>query len=188
MLKKIFWIYISVKHFLLKHERFTILKIDPPKILTHRGITFGKKVRIFWNSRIECIYKYNDEVYQPNIIIENDVSIQQNCHITCANKIFIGEKTSIINNVTITDILHPYDFGNPRFNKLHVGEITIGHDCFIGSNAVLLGNIKIGNNCTIGANTVLKDFTCDDYCIIAGIPGKIIKIYDKENNIWISKK
>ncbi len=56
----------------------------------------------------------------------------------------------------------------------------LGDNIFIGTGAKILGGIKIGNNVTIGANAVVvKD--APDGATIVGIPGRVIKISEKNN-------
>lgn len=52
--------------------------------------------------------RYLGDDFDPDIIIHKNVAIQQNCHIICTEHIEIGANTAIANNVTITDIDHPY--------------------------------------------------------------------------------
>jgi len=51
---------------------------------------------------------------------------------------------------------------------------TIGDNCFIGANSVIIGNISIGNNVVIGAGSVVTH-SFGDNVVIAGNPAKIIK-------------
>lgn len=52
---------------------------------------------------------------------------------------------------------------------------TIGDNCLIGSNAVIIGGVRIGNNVQIGANAVVtKDIP--DNCTVAGVPAEVVKI------------
>ena len=44
----------------------------------------------------------------------------------------------------------------------------------IGAGAKVLGNITIGDNVKIGANSVVVK-SVPDSCVVAGIPGKVIK-------------
>lgn len=50
----------------------------------------------------------------------------------------------------------------------------IGDNCFIATGAKILGDIKVGNNCVIVANCVVVT-DIPDNCVVAGIPGKVIK-------------
>ncbi|GAB1444321.1 hypothetical protein MASR2M39_31730 [Ignavibacteriales bacterium] len=119
------------------------------------------------------------------IIFNDYVSIQQNLHLTCAKKIEIGEWTAIAANVTITDIHHPYeDISLPiERQNIMVREVKIGKNCKIYNNAVILPGTSIGNHCTIGANSVVSG-VYPDYCVIAGIPARIIKRFNPNLNKW----
>lgn len=52
--------------------------------------------------------------------------------------------------------------------------ITIGNDVWIGMNATILYDVKIGNGVTIAAGAVVTH-DIPDYCVVAGVPAKIIK-------------
>ena len=63
------------------------------------------------------------------------------------------------------------------FKSNDIGEkrgIKIGNDVWIGMNAIILNGITIGNGVTIAAGSVVtKDVP--DYCVVAGVPGRIVK-------------
>ena len=62
------------------------------------------------------------------------------------------------------------------------GPITIGEGSWIGRNAVIL-SANIGRNCVVAAGSyVNKDVP--DYCVVAGVPAKIIKRYNMETKKW----
>ncbi|MDL2231940.1 acyltransferase, partial [Porphyromonadaceae bacterium OttesenSCG-928-L07] len=154
-------------------------------LITKSCIYSGEGVRVGKNARIEGVFKYNERSFKPKIVFGNRVSIEQNIHLTCASKIEIGNNTAIAANVSITDIHHPYtniDIPIER-QDIETKEVLIGEDCKIYNNVVILPGVKIGKHVTIGANSVVnKDIP--DYCVIAGIPAKIIKQYNFETKIW----
>lgn len=59
-----------------------------------------------------------------------------------------------------------------RFNALKLP--VIGDNVFIATGAKILGDVTIGNNCVIGANAVVINDVPDN-CVVAGVPAKIIK-------------
>ena len=60
-------------------------------------------------------------------------------------------------------------------------KITIGCNCFIGTNAVITKGVSIGQHCLIGANAVVtKSFP--DYSIILGVPGKKVGVVEVSLN------
>lgn len=148
----------------------------PMRILGKKCIFVGERVFIMDALRMEAVQKWKEVEYSPSIIIEDEVSIGQNCHITCANRIHIGRGSSILPNVLITDIEHEYVPNEALKNTgLKVGSVVIGNYVTIGMGARVLGhrNIVIGDNCVIGANAVVtKDIPPNS--IVAGIPAKII--------------
>lgn len=159
--------------------------VKKPIHITPKYIELGENVSIWYNARVEGVSKYNEVTFTPRIVMHDGVRIQQNLHLTCASRIEIGENTAIAANVTITDIHHPYtDINKPiESQDLEVSPVKIGKDCKIYNNAVVLPGTVIGNHVTIGANSVVKG-TFPDFCVVAGIPGVIIKRYDSATGEW----
>jgi len=153
--------------------------------LTPNCIHCGNNVFIFKNCRIEGVVKYNSQHYSPKINFQDNVSVQQNLHLTCANSITIGKNTAIAANVTITDIHHPYEnIKIPiEMQDITVKPVNIGEDCKIYNNVVILPGTVIGKHCSIGANSVVSGKFLD-YCVVVGAPAKIIKRYSFEHSRW----
>ena len=162
-----------------------IAYIKSPLKFSYKYIRWGKGLRVQKNCRIEAVTKYEGVRYIPSIILGNRVSFQQNAHVTCAERIEIGDNTAIASNVTITDIDHPYqDIYMPvERQPLKVKPVKIGRDCKIYNNAVILQGTVIGNHCVVGANSVVKG-EIPDYSIVVGCPARIIKRYNFKTNIW----
>lgn len=160
--------------------------IGKTMFITPKYISMGSNIAIWKNCRIEGINKYNNILFTPHITIEDEVSIQQNLHLTCANSIYIGEKTAIASNVTITDINHPYEDINKSIESQDIEYkfVYIGAGCKIYNNAVILPGTKIGSNCVIGANSVVNGIDIPDYSVVVGSPAKVIKRYNLNSNKW----
>ncbi len=105
----------------------------------------------------------------------------------------IGRFCSIAQNVSIGPGMHPshtFVSTSPYFwspakqcgatlvNKHlfeETGKVKIGHDVWIGQNAVIMDNISIGNGAIVAAGAiVIKDVA--PYSIVGGVPAKIIKM------------
>ena len=160
--------------------------VDSPIKITPFCISLGENVRFFKNCRIEGVFRYNKINFNPHIMIQNNVSVQQNLHLTCANSIVIGKNTAIASNVTITDIHHSYeDINIPIENQdIIVNKVEVGENCKIYNNSVLLPGCKIGNHVTIAANSVVKS-EIPDFCVVVGAPSKIIKRYNTKTKSWV---
>ena len=153
--------------------------------ISKKQISCGANVYIWKNGRIEAVTKWGNKTYFPDIIFEEGVSIQQNLHLTCAKKVFIGKNTAIVSNVTITDIIHLHTIPNlPILQQdIEVKEGYIGESSTIYSNVVILPGTIIGKNTIIGANSVVSGIF-PDYCVIVGAPAKIVKRYCFEQQKW----
>lgn len=101
--------------------------------------------------------------------------------------IFIGDSCSILGGAVITDINHIYyDVNTPiTAQGIECKAVTIGDECCIGMYAVILPGTTLGRHVIVGANSVVKG-EFPDNCVIAGVPAKIIKIYDELSKEWIT--
>jgi len=153
----------------------------PTFISRYRKIFIGKKVRILPGARIEV---FDD---QSSIYFNDNISIGQNFHIVSggAQKLTIGQDTTISANVFITNIEHEYREINKHVleQPLIGNNTTINSNCFIGYGAVIQAGTTLGKQCIVGANAVVRG-TFPDYSVIVGAPAKIVKRFDKKSKKW----
>ena len=97
------------------------------------------------------------------------------------DSIKIGNRTRVGANCKIIDNdFHPIELEYRRkgLNEYsHRAPITIGDDCFIGMNSIILKGTTLGNNVVVGAGSVVHG-SFPDNCVIAGNPARIIKHID----------
>jgi acetyltransferase-like isoleucine patch superfamily enzyme len=148
-------------------------------------ISIGSKVFIRDHARIECITQKENQIFTPHLILEEGVSIEQRCHITAADTLIIGKDTLISFDVSIQDTDHEYeDLSMPIGNQLLiVKKTTIGENCFIGSGAKIQAGTILGKHCVVGTNAVVRG-VFPDYCVIVGVPAKIVKHYNPKTKQW----
>jgi acetyltransferase-like isoleucine patch superfamily enzyme len=156
-----------------------------PISITYSCLNLGSFIQVRNNARIEGVYKYQGVNFKPVIRIENEVSIEQNVHITCAESIIIQSGTAIASNVTITDIIHPYEDIrlSPEKQIINTKSVLIGEDCKIYNNSVILPGVKIGKHSIIGANSVVN-MNIPDFCVAVGSPAKIVRRFDFDKKTW----
>lgn len=70
-----------------------------------------------------------------------------------------------------TECVSSYPFKNRTPQK---EGITIGNDVWIGMNVIILNGVTIGNGVTVAAGAVVTT-DVPDYCMVGGVPAKIIK-------------
>lgn len=161
------------------------VQIKRPLIFTNKRIVIGKRSIIGYHARIEEVLVHNNKEFKPIINIGENVRIEQNLHLTCANYISIGNNTSISANVTITDIHHTYL--NPDIpiedQDIEVKKVIIGKNCKIYNNAVILPGVIVGDNVTVGANSVVSN-NIPSFSVAVGSPAKVVKMYNMENKLW----
>ena len=71
----------------------------------------------------------------------------------------------------------PYIYNQDLFKKRRKEDfstVEIGHDVWIGANALIMGGVKVGSGAVIGAGAVVtKDVP--DYAVVVGCPAKILR-------------
>lgn len=146
-------------------------------LLSPQHISIGNNTSIMRHCVLETC---PNAQLQPNLTIGDNVSIGEYSHITCAQKIEIGDGLLTGRFVLITDNGH----GNSSVEEADIppilrpvysnGPIKIGKNVWIGDKVTILPNISIGDGAIIAANAVVtKDIPA--YTIAAGCPAKIVK-------------
>jgi acetyltransferase-like isoleucine patch superfamily enzyme len=98
------------------------------------------------------------------------------CYIQGAGGVEIGDYSIIAPGVGIISSNHDiYDYKEYVLSK-----VKIGRYCWIGMNAVILPNVELGDHTIVGAGSVVTKSFPEGYCILAGVPAKIIKTIDKD--------
>jgi acetyltransferase-like isoleucine patch superfamily enzyme len=161
--------------------------VEHPLFWTPEFITLGNNCHLWPGCRIEGISCDGSQHFLPHIVFGDNIGIQQNCHITAASTLTIGNDVNVLCGAMITDIDHGYDDLQINFanQPLRVVETQIGDNCFIGAGAKILAGTTLGSNCIVGANAVVRG-NFPPGTMIAGIPARIIKRYDQASRSWRS--
>ncbi len=105
------------------------------------------------------------------IVIEDGCNVQENCTI----HMFPGVTALLKENAHI---------GHGAI----VHGATIGKNCMVGMNSVIMDDVVLGDECIVGALTLIKEGENIPFrSIVAGNPGKIIKQVTDEMIAWKTK-
>lgn len=118
--------------------------------LRNKGkMRFGKKVKI--DSRAVLASNGGE------ICLGDNVGIGRNNIIVSLEKIEIGGGTTLGPNVLVYDHDHEFDADSGvKQKEYRRSGVSIGKNCWIGANTVILRGTVIGDNCLVGAGCVLK--------------------------------
>ena len=90
-------------------------------------------------------------------------------------KIYIGKGVQIANGVAIVSSNHDLmDISVHTEGK----DVVIGDECWIASNAVILPGVHLGKHTIVAAGAVVSKSFPEGWCVIGGIPAKVIKKLD----------
>lgn len=86
----------------------------------------------------------------------------------------IGDRTKFGPGVSIFAATHPTEVQARRDTPDYSKEVTIGSDCWIGGNTVIMPGVTIGDGVTVGASSVVtRDIA--SYSIAVGSPARVMK-------------
>ncbi|MEB6425292.1 acyltransferase [Citrobacter freundii] len=175
------WLFYSI----FMRSKGRGFELDKPLKFTFSVVSVGDNVRIGPHGRIEGVNEYNGSVFTPHIIIEDNVTFEQRCHITAGGILTIGSGTTVSFDVMITDIDHLYgDVNTPIIKQsIVVKKTAIGKNCFLGAGCKIQAGTILGDNCIVGAGAIVRG-KYENGSVIVGIPGRVVKYYDYNNNLW----
>ena len=160
------------------------------RFLVPQRIFFGDRVFVGQYSQLDATYKNsvirlgNDvrlarfcslRAGEQGITVHDGVGINKFCFLDGNGGIEIGADTLISPGVQCLSGNHIIDDPDVpiKYQGTTYGKVTIGEDCWLGTNAVVLPGVTIGRGAVIGAGAVVtKDIP--DHAIALGIPARVV--------------
>ena len=142
-----------------------------------------KVLKLGGNSKAYWPVHSTSTVYDvENIIVGIDAypGIMPGCYITGRGGLIIGDYTQIAPNVVIVTSNH--DVFDTR--KHITAPIKIGKYCWIGAGATILPGVELGDFTIVAAGAVVTKSFATGFCIVGGVPAKIIKHLDPEKCVY----
>lgn len=156
-------------------------------------IKMGAGISIYGGLWLEAVQQYRQQSFTPTIVIGNEVSFSLDVHITCVDRIEIGNGVLFGSRVHVSDHNHGRYTGTSQSSPLEApaerelaarGRVIIEDNVWIGDNVIILGPVRIGAGAVIGANcVVLGDVPAAS--MVVGAPAKVVKRFDTILNTWV---
>lgn len=148
-----------------------------------RVIYYDGSMKVGSNTEICCFSKF--------IIEGGKLQIGNNCLLgeygiyNVFADLIIGNNVMTADRVSFVTNIHDYkDIITPIKRQTSTSDlIIIGDGTWIGMNVTILAGSYIGKNCVVAAHCVVKGIY-PDYCVIGGIPSRIIKKYNDLTEKW----
>lgn len=130
-----------------------------------------------------------DPTGEPTIVLEDNCHIGFGSIVSAKNRIHLERDVLVGQSVIIVDHNHAYEDIDVPILKQGItdgGRIRIGQGSWIGHGASIIcprGELTIGRNCVIAANSMVMR-SIPPYSVVAGFPATIIRQYDPETQTW----
>lgn len=106
----------------------------------------------------------------------NSTVARPGCYLQGAGTIRFGDYVQLAPNVGILSANH--DLYDQR--KYNEAPIVIGDYSWIGMNSVVTAGVTLGPRTIVAAGAVVTKSFPEGFCVLAGVPAKVVKYLDKE--------
>ncbi|KAL2003657.1 hypothetical protein VTN02DRAFT_2920 [Thermoascus thermophilus] len=160
------------KRLVMKYNTYFPDDATPESLLEERNRMLRELLgRVGRDCYIEAPFQVD---YGCNISIGDNFYANSNVTILDCGLVTIGHRVMFGPNVSIFGATHETEVQSRRDNIEYAREVTIGNDCWIGGNTVILPGVTIGKGCTVGAGSVVtRDIP--PFSVAVGSPAKVVR-------------
>ncbi len=149
--------------------------------LSLKTSSLGKNAQLILEPNVKL---GNIKILSEKLYIGTYTYIRSCCELDNVNE--IGSFCSVANNaiIGIDANSHPKgwlstslfidQFSKDYWQGLSLPPASIGHDCWIGRDALIMSGVKIGNGAIVAARAVVTS-DVPPYAIVGGIPARILR-------------
>ena len=164
-----------------------------PRLLGLSHMRIGSNLHAGNGLWLEAVVHYRGQTLTPQLTLGDDVSLSDNVHIACANRIEIGSGMLTGSNILISDHAHGSYRGPNQSDPATLpvarplssaGEVRIGPNVWLGDGVAVLAGSDIGAGSIIAANSVVNG-TIPPNTIAAGAPAKPVRTWNPDRHEWL---
>ena len=171
-------VQVHVAVLLLRNPTLTIQRPSVWRYDTIKAIELGRHVSVCPFTEIIVFSKSSRSAVPGKLILGDGSILAAGCNIRAAGGVIaIGKNSGVGQNSVLVGANHAIAPGllylRCDWDEVKTG-VTIGDNCWIAANCVVLPGVTIGDNSVIGAGSVVnKSVPANE--IWAGVPAKLIK-------------
>lgn len=157
------WIHTTVISF----KRMEWNALYPTRVTLGKNQFFGKQFSLHFDVSSSKVQLGDDIQFRDfcqvrsgsngTLSIGNRVFFNNFCSITCFHNISIGDDCQFGEGVRFYDHNHQHRLTDKPINEQGyiTGRISIGNNCWFGSDVIILKDVTIGDNVIIGAGCII---------------------------------
>lgn len=134
-------------------------------------------------NRIDAIDAHGTQRFAPTLVLGNNVTMENDCHIAAVDRVEIHDDVLIASRVYVSDHAHggatSADLALPPNSRPVVskGPVVIEAEVWLGEGVCVLPGVRIGRSSIIGANSVVtRDIP--PRSVAVGAPARVIRTLD----------
>ncbi len=187
VIEKIFFRYKRIKYQFRGKILSLVANGKPERVVLGEGfkargfsnIYIYGSIYIGQRNRVET-YHFSEISDAPKLILNDGVTMEDDCHIASANYVYLGKNVMLASKVYISDHSHgstsvtDLSMAPKKRTMMSKGSVIIEDDVWIGEGAAILAGVRIGRGCVVGANSVVtKSF--GPYSVVGGVPARELR-------------
>lgn len=168
-------------------------------LINGQNISVGNGTVIHNNVSLFTWERHGNQRFNPEMIIGRNCDIQNDCFISCINKISIGDNVALTAHSMVLDNTHG-DFQDNHFtfnenpdipdvflqnaytrDLASKGPVIIENDVHIGMYCLLLPGAVIGHHSVVAAHSVVSR-KIPPYSLVAGNPAEVIITFGRKKH------
>lgn len=153
-------------------------------------LRYGAGLTVGYGCRFE-MYRISPDDTEDKLVIGEKCFFGDYVHISACQHVKVGNNCLFASHILVTDNSHGNYVGEnsdspdipPNERSIVINSVKIGNNVWVGDQVCILPGSEIGDGCIVGAGSVVKN-SFPSNCMIAGVPAKIIKVYDEIERTW----